>query len=104
MIKMREADIPLEGNSKSQSVVISADTDLGCRSNSVMWNDIDLYHAVRDFTTDPVSYPGEDVRAFIKELVSKIKPIRRRAVTFILRRATTTNAVRGLFPPLVQIG
>ncbi|KAJ3574598.1 hypothetical protein NP233_g1666 [Leucocoprinus birnbaumii] len=46
VIRMREADIPLE----------------------VMWNDIDLYHAVRDFTTDPVSYPGEGVRAFIKEL------------------------------------
>lgn len=46
VIKMREANIPLE----------------------VLWNDIDLYHAVRDFTTDPVSYPGEDVRAFIREL------------------------------------
>ncbi|KAF9451452.1 glycoside hydrolase family 31 protein [Macrolepiota fuliginosa MF-IS2] len=48
VIKMRAADIPLE----------------------VMWNDIDLYHAVRDFTTDPVSFPGEDVRAFIKELAN----------------------------------
>lgn len=38
-----------------------------------MWNDIDLYHAVRDFTTDPVSFPGEDVRAFIHELVSRHK-------------------------------
>ncbi|KXN85898.1 hypothetical protein AN958_10740 [Leucoagaricus sp. SymC.cos] len=35
-----------------------------------MWNNNDLYHAVRDFTADPVSYPGEDGRAFIKELVS----------------------------------
>jgi len=34
-----------------------------------MWNDIDLYHAVRDFTTDPVTYPAEDVRKFIRELV-----------------------------------
>lgn len=35
-----------------------------------MWNDIDLYHAVRDFTTDPVTFPGEEVRSFIRELVS----------------------------------
>ncbi|KAH8091383.1 glycosyl hydrolases family 31-domain-containing protein [Cristinia sonorae] len=44
--KMREANIPLE----------------------VMWNDIDLYHAVRDFTADPVSYPYNEVKAFIDEL------------------------------------
>ncbi|KZT68499.1 glycoside hydrolase family 31 protein [Daedalea quercina L-15889] len=46
--RMREANIPLE----------------------VMWNDIDLYHALRDFTTDPVSYPSEEVRAFIQELAA----------------------------------
>jgi len=34
-----------------------------------MWNDIDLYQAVRDFTTDNVSFPGEKVREFIRELV-----------------------------------
>lgn len=34
-----------------------------------MWNDIDLYHAVRDFTADPVSFPADGVRAFILELV-----------------------------------
>lgn len=34
-----------------------------------MWNDIDLYHAVRDFTSDPVTFPGEAVREFVKELV-----------------------------------
>ncbi|KAL0959205.1 hypothetical protein HGRIS_014485 [Hohenbuehelia grisea] len=45
---MREANIPLE----------------------VMWNDIDLYHAVRDFTMDPVSFPAEEMRAFIRELAS----------------------------------
>ena len=37
---------------------------------SVMWNDIDLYHAVRDFTADPVSFPPDEVRSFIRELVS----------------------------------
>jgi len=34
-----------------------------------MWNDIDLYHAVRDFTTDPVSFPVNEVKAFIAALV-----------------------------------
>jgi alpha-glucosidase len=34
-----------------------------------MWNDIDLYHAVRDFTSDPVAFPGDEMRAFIRELV-----------------------------------
>lgn len=38
-----------------------------------MWNDIDLYHAFRDFTTDPVSFPSNEVRDFIHELV-RIKP------------------------------
>ena len=36
----------------------------------VIWNDIDVYHAYRDFTTDPVRYPVEDMRGFISELVS----------------------------------
>ncbi|KAI1787666.1 glycosyl hydrolases family 31-domain-containing protein [Ganoderma leucocontextum] len=48
VVKMREADIPLE----------------------VMWNDIDLYHAIRDFTTDPVSFPVGEVRAFIDDLTA----------------------------------
>ncbi|KIM36315.1 glycoside hydrolase family 31 protein [Hebeloma cylindrosporum] len=43
---MRAANIPLE----------------------VMWNDIDLYHAVRDFTSDPVSFPSDDMRKFIQDL------------------------------------
>ncbi|PCH40075.1 glycoside hydrolase family 31 protein [Wolfiporia cocos MD-104 SS10] len=46
--RMREADIPLE----------------------VMWNDADLYHAQRDFTSDPVSFPGDEMRAFIRRLAS----------------------------------
>ncbi|KAG1879989.1 glycoside hydrolase family 31 protein [Suillus subluteus] len=36
----------------------------------VQWNDIDLYHAYRDFTTDPVSFPGDEVREFIQELAA----------------------------------
>ncbi|KAJ7064072.1 glycosyl hydrolases family 31-domain-containing protein [Mycena amicta] len=43
---MRDAAIPLE----------------------TMWTDIDLYHAVRDFTSDPVSFPGNAMRTFIRDL------------------------------------
>ncbi|KAI0668774.1 glycosyl hydrolases family 31-domain-containing protein [Trametes maxima] len=46
VVRMREANIPLE----------------------VMWNDIDVLHALRDFTTDPVSFPADQVKAFIEEL------------------------------------
>ncbi|EJD44910.1 hypothetical protein AURDEDRAFT_166092 [Auricularia subglabra TFB-10046 SS5] len=47
--RMREANIPLE----------------------TIWNDIDLYHNKRDFTTDPANFPGDQLRAFIKELADK---------------------------------
>ncbi|KAG9311232.1 glycoside hydrolase family 31 protein [Chiua virens] len=43
---MRAANIPLE----------------------VQWNDIDLYHAYRDFTTDPVRFPAEEVYQLIEQL------------------------------------
>ncbi|KAI0830858.1 glycosyl hydrolases family 31-domain-containing protein [Trametes gibbosa] len=45
---MRAANIPLE----------------------TMWNDIDVYHAFRDFTTDPTSFPANEVRDFIRELTA----------------------------------
>jgi len=38
----------------------------------VQWTDIDLYHAYRDFTTDPVSFPPEEVAKFVSDLVSDI--------------------------------
>ena len=52
-----------------------------------MWNDIDLYRmrvlhiicrstcnleridAFRDFTSDPVTFPGSEIRTFIQDLV-----------------------------------
>ncbi|KAH9854355.1 glycosyl hydrolases family 31-domain-containing protein [Lenzites betulinus] len=43
---MRAANIPLE----------------------TIWNDIDVYHAFRDFTTDPTSFPANEMRDFISEL------------------------------------
>ncbi|KZV75263.1 glycoside hydrolase family 31 protein [Peniophora sp. CONT] len=45
---MHDADIPLE----------------------VMWNDIDLYHDLRDFTSDPVRFPPEAMRSFIQSLAA----------------------------------
>ncbi|KAJ8579965.1 hypothetical protein M405DRAFT_869826 [Rhizopogon salebrosus TDB-379] len=39
-------------------------------SLEVQWNDIDLYHAYRDFTTDPVSFPADELRAFVQELAA----------------------------------
>ncbi|KAJ7248672.1 glycosyl hydrolases family 31-domain-containing protein [Mycena rebaudengoi] len=44
--KMRDANIPLE----------------------TQWTDIDLFHAFRDFTTDPITFPLEEVIELITEL------------------------------------
>ncbi|KAK7679938.1 hypothetical protein QCA50_016884 [Cerrena zonata] len=46
VLKMREANVPLE----------------------VMWNDLDMYLSRRDFTNDPVSFPIEDIKAFMNDL------------------------------------
>lgn len=36
---------------------------------TVQWNDIDLYHAFRDFTTDPITFPTDQIKSFIESLV-----------------------------------
>lgn len=36
-----------------------------------MWNDLELYHDYRDFTTDPETFPAEEVRNFIRVLVCR---------------------------------
>ena len=66
VVNMRAANIPLE----------------------VMWNDIDLYHAIRDLTTDPVSFPAAEVRAFIDELVRCCRSIPRVVRTRHAKHAT----------------
>ena len=66
VVRMREANIPLEGLRRCLVIHVSC---LKPR-HLVMWNDIDLYHAFRDFTADPVSFPPEEMRSFIRELVS----------------------------------
>jgi hypothetical protein len=66
---MKAANIPLEGMSVIIAVLLQ---DMPLTHFAVMWNDIDLYHAFRDFTTDPVSFPGDEVRAFIDELVCNV--------------------------------
>lgn len=53
-----------------------------------MWNDIDLYHAFRDFTSDPVTYPREAMRAFTTELVSD----------FFCRQSRVTSSIPTLRP------
>ena len=63
-----------------------------------MWNDIDLYHAYRDFTTDPVRYPAEDMRDFISELAGVFAPsywVLVDACTVVDRKRTTLCANRG---------
>lgn len=62
---MRGAGVPLEGAS---TVSCARDRSVYW-GRAVMWNDIDLYHSLRDFTSDPVSYPPEEMRAFTRELV-----------------------------------
>lgn len=51
------------------STPFAVQSSLKTERKLVMWNDIDLYHAFRDFTTDPVSFPIDDVKALIDNLV-----------------------------------
>jgi hypothetical protein len=39
---------------------------------SVMWNDLELYHDYRDFTVDPVKFSPNEMRDFIRNLVSRL--------------------------------
>lgn len=63
---MRAAGVPLESVFSFLSYSeFCADGRDDCIA---MWNDIDLYWAYRDFTSDPVSFPGDEMRAFINGL------------------------------------
>jgi hypothetical protein len=87
---MRNADIPLEGT----ALILSLFAQL--TQVVVMWNDIDLYHAVRDFTSDPVTYPREAVRAFTTELVIYSVASSNYSIHSIFRLRTIRNARYGI--------
>ena len=38
---------------------------------AAIWNDIDLYHALRDFTTDPETFQPDLMREFLRELAAQ---------------------------------
>lgn len=61
---MRAANIPLEG---LFHLMLNGPL---LNERPVQWNDIDLYHAYRDFTTDPARFPAEELQQFIEQLVS----------------------------------
>ena len=44
---------------------------------TVMWNDLELYHDYRDFTVDPVMFPANEMRDFIRNLVGLLFDSRR---------------------------
>jgi alpha-glucosidase len=44
---------------------------MGRHAVTVMWNDLELYHDYRDFTVDPVTFPAEEMRDFIRTLVRR---------------------------------
>ena len=62
---MNASNIPLEGRFFSPTTLL-----ISAYVFKVIWSDIDLYHAYRDFTTDPVRYPAGEMRDFISELAS----------------------------------
>ncbi|KAG8221683.1 glycoside hydrolase family 31 protein [Butyriboletus roseoflavus] len=59
---MRAANIPLEG----LFYLMLDGPQLS--EIPVQWNDIDLYHAYRDFTTDPVRFSADELQQFIEQL------------------------------------
>jgi alpha-glucosidase len=66
---MRAANIPLEGDFDLAWLLTASQLTY---SSPVMWLDIDLYTAYRDFTMDPVSFPPNEMKAFIEGLVSPL--------------------------------
>jgi alpha-glucosidase len=79
VIKMREANIPLESRSHSycDGCVFLTFSFLP----TVMGNDIDIYHAKRDFTFDPAGFPGDEMRTFIGELVRPLRYFEKQRMT-----------------------
>ena len=71
--RLRTCETPMF-RSKACSILESGGRRFLTVWHPVMWNDIDLYHAYRDFTTDPNRFPADQVRTFIEELVSSFEP------------------------------
>jgi alpha-glucosidase len=73
---MRAANIPLEGSfffgKKPLENKINTSGLLALANCSVMWNDLELYHDYRDFTVDPVEFAANEMRDFIRNLVSQL--------------------------------
>ncbi|KAG9311037.1 glycoside hydrolase family 31 protein [Chiua virens] len=67
---MRAANIPLEG-----VFHLVLHDDPWSNNSIVQWNDIDLYHALRDFTTDPERFPADEVHQLIEQLYMLSGPI-----------------------------
>ncbi|EIN11646.1 glycoside hydrolase [Punctularia strigosozonata HHB-11173 SS5] len=66
----------------------------------VMWNDIHVYHAFRDLTSDPVSFPGDEMHAFVEGLhVDRRRyiPIDDAAVAHVVNGLYTSGAERDVF-------
>ena len=92
---MNDSNIPLEGQSRHTSPTILA---VSVYVFEVIWNDIDLYHAYRDFTTDPTRYPAEVMKKFISELASVPAPSDRVFTdthAIVDRKRATLRADRG---------
>ena len=92
---MNDSKIPLEGWS---ALLRLSWPQISAYVFEVIWSDIDLYHAYRDFTTDPVRYPAEDMREFISELASVPAPSDRALIdihAIVDRKRATLRTDRG---------
>jgi hypothetical protein len=65
---------------------------------TVMWNDLELYHDYRDFTVDPVTFPANEMREFIRNLVSQLVFLDACDADRSLQRANEQHCTRSYTP------